>query len=128
MFEKATRKKLRFDSSKGGLSVEDLWDLSLTSKDGCDLDTVAKTCSKKLKEVQEESFVKPVPVATSEFELKLEIVKFIIAVKLAEKAEKEAAADKAAKKQKLKEAINRKQDEIIGSKTLEQLQAELDSL
>ena len=128
MFEKATRKKLRFETSKGNITVEDLWELPLASKDGFDLDNAAKVASRKLKETQEESFVKPVSVANSDLALKLEIVKYIISVKLDEKTEREASAEKTAKKQKIMEIMNRKQDAALEGKSLEELERELASL
>ena len=38
MFEQAARLKLRFETSRGLLSVEDLWDLPLTSARGASLE------------------------------------------------------------------------------------------
>ena len=49
MFERAAKRKLRFTSSKGSLSVEDLYDLSLTS-----LDSIAKGVNRQLKAEAEE--------------------------------------------------------------------------
>ena len=57
LFEIATRAKFRFDSLKGALTVEQLWELPLQSRTGVDLDTVAKGINASLKEVAEESFV-----------------------------------------------------------------------
>ncbi len=52
IFENASKTKVRFETSKGEVSVEELWDLSLTS-----LDSIAKVISKELKEASEESFI-----------------------------------------------------------------------
>ncbi|MFW9602789.1 MAG: hypothetical protein ACMV1B_10780, partial [Prevotella sp.] len=57
LFEIATREKFRFASIKGELSVEQLWDVSLTSKTGFDLDTIARTVNQESKETDTESFV-----------------------------------------------------------------------
>ena len=83
LFLQATREKFRFESPKGDLSVEQLWDLPLTSRTGFDLDTVAKAVNADLKASNEESFVNvnnnP---AVSRLQAKLEVVKAIIEVKL----------------------------------------------
>ena len=51
MFEKASRAKIRFETSKGSLTVEDLWDLPLTSNTGkADLDDIARGLHSQLKE------------------------------------------------------------------------------
>jgi hypothetical protein len=57
LFEKATMKKLRFDTAKGSLSVEQIWELPFTSASGVSLDDLAKKYSKMIKEGREESFV-----------------------------------------------------------------------
>lgn len=125
MFEKATRLKLRFDTPKGLLSVEDLWDLPLTSTVGkANLDDVAKALSRKLKAADEESFVAPsTNSAATADQLKFDIVKHIIGVRL---RENEAKAAKAANKEelaRLQEIIASKQDEALKGLTLEELQA-----
>ena len=96
MFEYATRNKIRFSSTKGELTVENLWDLPLLSKDGFDLDAVARTANKTLKDLTEESFVRTERTPKiAKAEATLEIVKHVISVKL---AEEEAAKKRAANK------------------------------
>ena len=57
-FEKASRIRLRFDTPQGSLTVEDLWQLPLTSRTGrANLDDIAKSLNRQLKETAEESFV-----------------------------------------------------------------------
>ena len=79
LFEIASRKAYRFASLKGELTVEQLWQLPLTSRGGTDLDTLAKGIFKDLKATEEESFVS---VNTNprrgDLENKLEIIKHII--------------------------------------------------
>lgn len=94
IFERASIQKIRYESSRGQLMVEQLWDLPLQSKNGFDLDSVAKQVNQSLKSVTEESFVNINTKTNPEkqkFELMLEIVKHIIAYKV-------TAADEARKK------------------------------
>jgi hypothetical protein len=117
--------RLRFNSSVGLLSVEDLWDLPLSAR-GADLNKVAQTISRELKEVGEESFVeiKPNP-RKDELELQLEIAKHVIAVQLEQKEERKKAADNAERRRRIMEIIDKKQDAELESKTKEELEAEL---
>ena len=58
MFEKAARLKLRFDTSKGLVTVEDLFDLPLTVRNGgASLDNIAKGIARLIRETETESFV-----------------------------------------------------------------------
>ena len=57
LFEMATRNKLRFSSTKGELSVEDLWDLSEK-----DLDVVYKNLKEQEIKSSEESLLDDVNV------------------------------------------------------------------
>ena len=130
MFEKATRQQLRFNTKKGLLSTEDLWTLPLKSNSSnqVDLDEVAKTVHQELKTSEEISFVAPVTAISTAAQLKMDIVKHIIAVKLAEKAVSEKAKETKEKKQKILEAIARKQDEALVNSSVEDLQKMLESL
>ena len=128
MFEKASRQKLRFESTKGVLSVEDLWDLPMTSQTGkANLDEIARQLYKKVKESTEISFVKPT-AEDSESQQKLEIVKHIIDVRLREADAASVARDKAETKKKILEIIDRKKDEALSNASLEELQVRLNSL
>lgn len=123
MFEKASRLKIRYSTVKGQLSVEDLWDLKLE-----DLNLIAKTLSRTLKESEDEDFIKTKSKSNELLELKFEVIKHVITTKLAEKEAKAKALEKAEKKAKLEELISKKEMTALESKTIEELKAELDSL
>lgn len=129
IFEQATRTGIRFATSRGLISTEQLWAVPLTSKDGFDLDTVARAVNADLKGVTEESFVavRPSP-AKALHELRLEVVKHIIAVKLAEKQAANDAAARKAEKDKLVGLLADKQDEALKNLTPEELQARIKAL
>lgn len=115
-FQKASRLKLRFSTNKGELSVEDLWDLSLES-----LDVIAKAVNKKLKDESEESFIGKKSTNNAVLELKMEILKEIIAIKLKEKEAKALKAVKSAKLAQLKELANSKTNEQLSGMSLEEI-------
>ena len=129
IFEQATRQALRYPSNRGDLSTEQLWDLSLTKRDGFDLDTIAKTVNAQLKTLSEESFVTKSPnPAKDSLELKLEILKYIIAVKLKEAEDRRNAADRAAERQKLYDILAEKQDSALKELSVEDIQKRLAEL
>ena len=122
IFEYATRNKIRF-SFRGLISVEDLWDLSLTN-----LDSIYKELNKQSKQSEEESLLN---IKTQEDELlnvQIEIVKHIVSVKLAEKEAREKASAKKAQKQKIMSIIAAKQDEALQNSSMDDLKKMLDEL
>lgn len=128
-FEKASRKKLRFETSKGNLTVEDLWDVPLIStKGGISLDDIAKDLNKKLKESDTESFVVKDKKDDSCIRLKFDIVIHIINVKLEERDKAEKLKINKEKRDKLLSLIARKEDDMYGQKSIEELKAELQSI
>lgn len=129
MFEQASKIKLRFDSIRGALNVEDLWTLPLTSKNGMDLDTIAKQVNRKLKDSDdEESFVVTSSGANTLDKLRLDILKHIIQVKLEEREKRAKAAEIKEKKQQILEIIERKQNAELESKDLADLNKMLEEL
>lgn len=122
IFEYATRNKIRF-SFRGLISVEDLWDLSLTN-----LDSIYKELNKQSKQSEEESLLN---IKTKEDEflnVQIEIVKHIVSVKLAEKEAREKASAKKAQKQKIMSIMAAKQDEALQNSSIDELQKMLDEL
>ncbi len=123
MFEKASRVKLRFNTSAGVLAVEDLWDLRLV-----ELDTLARKLNKEVKELEEESFIEKPLFKNELLVLRFNIVKHIIDVKLAERDAANQAKDKAAHKEKLLAILAAKDNEALQSKSRDELLAELNAL
>lgn len=123
MFEQATRQKYRFSTPQGELTVEDLWDLPLTSRSNrANLDDIAKALNKQLKaQGEEESFVVKEKEADESVKTMFEIVKHIIGVKLEENEKEKKAVETKAKKQKLMEIIARKQDKALEDTSVEDL-------
>ncbi len=129
MFDKATRMKLRYDSSQGRLSVEDLWDLLLTSNTGRpSLDSIAIDLHNQLKNAGEISFVTKSNKANETLQLKFDIVKHIIDVKLVEKEQQEQAKLNKERKQKILAVISQKEVEQLSGLPLEDLKKLADSL
>lgn len=129
MFEKADRLKLRFDTVKGALSVEDLWDLPLTSGAGkANLDDVAKGLFRQLKDEGDVSFVTPSVSKDKTIQMKFDIVKHIIDVRVAENATAEQARANREKKQLILSIIAQKENEQLSNASLEDLQRLAESL
>ena len=129
LFLQATREKFRFESSKGDLSVEQLWDLPLTSRTGFDLDTVAKAVNANLKSSNEESFVNVSNnPAVSRLQAQLEVVKAIIEVKLAQAEAAKKRAEKAAERQRLMEVLHSKKDQELQGLSVEEIERRLSQL
>lgn len=130
IFERALRRKLRFPSLRGPLSVEQLWDLPLTSREGFDMDTVAKTFNAALKAETEESFVtvtKP-NKAKVDAELGLEICKYVINVKQTEAKAAEQRAMRRQERDRLIAVLGRKQDAATEAQSIEEIRQRLTQL
>ena len=127
IFAQATRSALRFNTSKGDVTVEDLWHMPLTSAKHTSLDMLARRYATELRDSAVGSFVEPSKVDEG-LQLRFDIVKFIIDTKLAERDAKTAEAAKSAQIEKLEGLIEQKRDEKLSEKTEEELLAEIAKL
>ena len=129
MFDKAFRQKLRFESSMGQLSVEDLWDLPLTARSGkANLDDIAKELHHQLKNGDDISFVIQSKKSDETIQLKFDIVKHIIDVRLAEQSAAETLRSNKEKKQQLLAIISQKENEGLMNTSLDELKKMAESL
>lgn len=124
------RPVVRFDSPRGPLTAEDLWDLPLSSTRANvpNLDDVAKETSRQLKATAgEESFVNPTINKDADvLNLKLDVLKHIIAVKQFENATKVTEAAAREQRQKLLELLDAKKDERLNTLTEYQIRLMLE--
>lgn len=123
MFEKAARLKLRFNTVKGLLTVEDLWDLPLTK-----LNEIAKGLNKKLKTIEEEDFLEEVSKEDEQAKLEFDIVIHILNTKKKEKDIQKNMVKKKAEKQKILDIIERKQDSSLEDLSVDELKAKLNEI
>jgi hypothetical protein len=128
IFEQATRQAFRFESPKGSLTVEDLWNLPLTSNTGrANLDDIAKGLQQTLSNTAV-SFVTDTTPVNKVYQAKFDVVIHIINTKISEAKAAEQASLAREKKQKIMAIIEQKQDEALSSASLEDLEAMLNSL
>lgn len=129
IFEQASRQGIRFTTTKGNLTVEDLWHLPLTSTSSrANLDDIARGLDAELKSAGRTSFVTPETPKNDSLQLMFDIVLHIIKVRLAEAEAATKAAATREKKQKIMAIIERKSDEALSAASIEDLQAMLASL
>jgi hypothetical protein len=123
MFEEATRSKLRFSSTKGLLTVEDLWDLSLTS-----LNTLAKNLNKKLKESQEVDFLQERSAEDRKLKLSFDVVLHVLNTKKEEADKRKLANERRQQKQRILGILDRKKNESLEALSEEDLLKKLKEL
>lgn len=122
LFEVATRNNYQFPF-RGMINVIDLWNLSLTN-----LDSVFKTLNAESKKSQEESLLVTKSKEDEEISNKIEIVKHIVSVKLAEKKAREDAKKNAEKRQRLLEIKAKRQDAALENMSDDELDKALAEL
>lgn len=126
LFERATKQKLRFNTSVGTVSVEELWDIPLTSHGTISLDTIAKELNRAVKADDDESFVTKKSTSNTRLTLQFDIVKHIIEVRLAEAEAKLGRKAKKEKQQQILALIADKKNTELAGKTVEELTALLE--
>ena len=122
LFINATRNNYQFPF-RGMINVIDLWDLSLTN-----LDSVFKTLNAEAKKSEEESLLNTKPKEDEEISNKIEIVKYIVSVKLDEKKKREDAKKNAEMRQRLLEIKAKRQDAALENMSDEDLDKALAEL
>lgn len=122
LFINATRAKLSVPF-RGMINVIDLWDLSLTN-----LDSVFKTLNAESKKSEEESLLNTKSKEDEEVSNKIEIVKYIVSVKLDEKKKREDAKKNAEMRQRLLEIKAKRQDAALENMSDEELDKTLAEL
>lgn len=121
MFEKASRLKLRFEW-RGVISVEDLWDVGLIHLDEMYRKLAAEARLRVQDSLLEENKGDDI------LQLKIDLIKHVVAVKLDEREAKKIAAEKLDKKRRIKEILAEKQDEGLKEMSEEKLLKMLEEL
>ena len=122
LFEVATRANYQFPF-RGMINVIDLWDLSLTN-----LDSVFKILNAEVKKFEEESLLHTKSKEDVEISNKIEIVKYIVNVKLDEKKKRENDKRNAETRQKLLEIKAKRQNAALENMSDEELDKALAEL
>lgn len=122
LFEIATRNRYRFNY-KGVMTVEDLWSLRVE-----DLDAIFKALNRQKKTADEDSLLATKSAEDTELANKIELVKYIVSVKLAEAADRVSAAEKKAQRDKILEIVAKKKDRALEDMGIEDLMKKLEEL
>lgn len=122
MFEYAARNKLRFPF-KGQISVEDLWDLTVTQLDG-----IYKTLNAQRKAENEESLLSTKSPADKVLETKIAIIKHIVSVKQSEADIARKAKENRERKQHLMSILADKQEAELRGKSTDELMKMIEEL
>lgn len=115
LFEVATRENYLFPF-KGMINVIDLWNLSLTN-----LDSAFKTLNAEVKKSEEESLLNAKTKEDEELTNKIDIIKYIVSKKLAEKEARENEKKNKEKRQRILEIKAKRQDEALENMSDEDL-------
>lgn len=123
LFERATRQKLRFETTAGNISVEDIWSLPLSSGK-VNLNDLAKALNKEIKTFDEEDFVnKTSNSKNDDIKLKFDIILHVIKYKTEEAEAKERATLTLEKRRSIQALIEKKESEQLENLSIEELKA-----
>lgn len=115
-FETATRRKLRFQTTKGNLSIEDLWDVHLTV-----LDEAYKGLSRQIRDAEDDSLLAKKDSGVEEASLKRDLVKHVVQTRQAEAQAKTLQNARRQQAARIRELVAQKQDAELAGKSTEEL-------
>lgn len=115
LFAEATRSKYRFQSSKGLLSTEDLWDLGKPA-----LNTIYVALQKQI--AGESGLMVSPTSADTELRKKMEVVKTIFEYKQAAAERAEEAEKKRTQREQIASIIADKKNEVFKAMSIEELE------
>ena len=119
-FKQATKEKLRFQTNKGLLSAEQLWDLSLA-----DLDNLAVELQEKYEESGKKSFLVKRSVKDKTAKLRFDVVLDVLQTKSDEMEEAKQKAEDKKHNEEIMQLIVEKQKEGLKGKSIKQLESML---
>jgi predicted dithiol-disulfide oxidoreductase (DUF899 family) len=125
LFVLASRKKYRFETPRGPVAVEDLWDMPLSSRDGFNLDALALCLDSEVTS-GEKSYVKR--RVDSVAQDKLDLVKYVIETRLKEADEADVRRKNREMRDKLAAALEAKQEAALAQMSEEEIQKRLQEL
>lgn len=120
IYKKAAQNKLRFSTTKGNLSAEQLFDLSLT-----DLDNLAVSLEESYEESKGKSFLRKRTTKDVTIKLQFDIVLDVLQTKVAESEAAQEAKETKEHNQKILTLISEKKDGELKGKSIKQLEAML---
>lgn len=123
LFITATRKGYRFQTEIGLITVEQLWDLPVHSTRGVNLATIAEQLNAQVRKSDGLDWLggKVNDLEQEEIKNKLNIIKYIVETRRAEKMAAQEAESKAQLLAKLKEERNRRKEQSLVEKSDEDL-------
>lgn len=116
-FKQASKQKLRFQTTKGVLSVEQLWDLSLN-----DLDSLAVSLQEAYENSKGKSFLTKRTTKDATIKLQFDVVLDILQTKVEESELLREAKENKEHNEKILNLISEKKDEELKGKSLKELQ------
>lgn len=123
-FLEASKIKLRIETAQGSLSVEQLWDLSLSK-----ISDAIKHAKKELKKGDNDdddlSFLDETKIVDKEAQLRFDILKEIYLYKRDEAKAAREKADNKANNEKIMAIIKQKQEGALQEKSIDELMAML---
>lgn len=119
IYKKASKSKLRFESSKGNLTTEQLWELSIS-----DLDDMARSLETQYKASGTKTFIPNVKKSPKDTEskLKFDLVIDILETKVNDREEATKSAETRIHNQKITDLIAQKQEGAMADLSIEELQ------
>jgi hypothetical protein len=125
-YKTAIRKKLRFQTKNGPRNTEELWSLKLP-----DLNELYKALRAEQKSHAQDDLLVALldtPEGDSDLDLSVAVVRDVIETMIAEQKSRTAENERRAYKAKLLDALEAKEQDELGSKTVDELRALINAM
>lgn len=116
IYKASIKNKVRYNSSKGLITTEQLWDLNLT-----DLDDLAVTLSSEYEDSDKKTFIKKKNTKNELVKLKLDVVVDVIDTKMAEAEDAKQTVEKKANNEKIMALIKEKEEDSLKDLSVDEL-------